>query len=103
MKWILRLFLLFLAVPFLAVIVFWGLKNNFPGDSLSDMLEQQAKGRLDPSPGQPCSLKWQGIHVPEVALLRAGVGSIFPRRSFVMEKLEFCFCRIDEKEFCAEG
>ena len=29
---------------FLAVIVFWGLKNNFPGDSLADMLEQQAKG-----------------------------------------------------------
>ncbi len=65
MKWILRLFLLFLAVPFLAVIVFWGLKNNFPGDSLADMLEQQAKGRFGvPLQVSPVQLKWQGIHIP---------------------------------------
>ncbi|MEC7347676.1 MAG: type II secretion system protein GspN [SAR324 cluster bacterium] len=93
MKWIIRLFLLFLAVPFLAVIVFWGLKNNFPDDSLADMLEQQAKGRFGiPLQVSPVQLKWQGIHVPEVALLRAGGWKYLPRGDlFVMENLEFLF------------
>ncbi len=93
MKWILRLFLLFLAVPFLAVIVFWGLKNSFPGDSLTDMLEQQAKGRLGfPLQVIPVQLKWQGINIPEVALLRAGGWKYLPRGDlFVMENLEFLF------------
>ena len=93
MKWFNRLFLLLLALPVLLVIVFWGLKNNFPGDNLADMLEQQAAGRFGiPLQVSPVELEWQGFQIPELVLMRAAGWKFLPRGDlFILENLTFQF------------
>ena len=89
MKWVNRFFLLLLAVPVLLVILFWGLKNNFPGDHLADLMEQESATRLGfPIKVSPIELEWQGIRIPEIVLIRKAGWKFLPRGVlFVMEDL----------------
>ena len=92
MKWANRFFLLLLAVPVLLVILFWGLKNNFPGDHLADLMEQESAARLGvPIQVSPIELEWQGIRIPEIVLKRKAGWKFLPRGDLlVMEENVDC-------------
>ena len=93
MKWLKRLLILVLVIPILAVLVFWGVKSNFPGGSVAGALENQIRTRSGiPVQLSPVELHWRGFFIPEMAVMRAPAWKMLPRGDLiVMEAIEVLF------------
>lgn len=105
MRWLKRLLITLLILILLPAAAFWGLKQNFPGDNVAQVLEAQALSQAGlPLKVAPLQLGWTQLELPEVALLPPATWRQAPQvKLVVLEQLRAPFLPLLSQEARLEG
>ena len=105
MRWLKRLLITLLILVLLPAAAFWGLKQNFPGENLAQVLEAQALSQAQvPLKVAPLQLGWTQLELPEVAMLPPATWQRAPQvKLLVLNQLRAPFLPLLSRDALLEG